>query len=162
DRTQTDIYAEFVARCEALMADRRGEVEFDIPSFSSFHRHAFRMAALARRLEEAREIGSTLSARFDGKGADDLTKLASQAIMALVLELTAHAGDAGWKPVEAMQLAAAMKSAAQAMGISTDRRAKVEAEFEKQVKAAVTTVARAKGLSAETAEAIKSEILGVE
>ncbi|MDT9694114.1 DUF3486 family protein, partial [Streptomyces sp. P9(2023)] len=67
-----------------------------------------------------------------------------------------------WKPVEAMQLAAAMKSAAQAMGISTDRRAKVEAEFEKQVKAAVTTVARAKGLSAETAEAIKSEILGVE
>ena len=161
DRTQLDIYQEFVTRCEMLMAERRGEVEFSIPSFASFHRHAFRMAALARRLEQAREIGTTLSARFDAQGADDLTKLASQAVQALVLELTMDGGDAGWSPKEAMQLAAAMKSAAQAQGISTDRRQKVEREYADQVKVAVDTVAKAKGLTAETAEAIKSQILGV-
>lgn len=161
DRTQLDIYQEFVGRCEALMAERRGEVEFVIPSFASFHRHAFRMAALTRRLEEAREIGTTLAARFDAKGSDDLTKIASQAVQALVLELTMDGGDAGWSPKEAMQLAGAMKAAAQAQGISTERRQKVEREYADQVKVAVDTVAKAKGLTAETAEAIKSQILGV-
>lgn len=161
DRTQTDIYQEFVTRCEQLMAEHRGEIEFAIPSFSAFNRYAFRLAALSRRLEQAREMGSTLAARFDAKGTDDLTRMASQAIMALVLELVTSAGESGWAPKEAMQLAGAMKAAAQAQGISTERRQKIEKEFAAQVDAAVTTVARSKGLTAETAEAIKSQILGV-
>lgn len=161
DRTQLDIYQEFVTRCEDLMVEHRGEIEFVIPSFSAFNRYALRLSTLSRRLEEAREIGSTLAQRFDPKGTDDLARIASQAIMALVLELVMAGGEAGWKPVEAMQLAAAMKSAAQAQGISTERRQKVEREFAQQVETAVTTVAKTKGLSAETVEAIKSEILGV-
>ncbi len=161
DRTQLDIYQEFVTQCETLMAEHRGEIEFAVPSFSAFNRYALRLSALSRRLEEAREIGSTLAARFDAKGTDDLTRIASQAVMALVFELVTGAGEAGWNPKEAMQLAGAMKAAAQAQGISTERRQKVEKEFADQVEAAVTTVARAKGLSTETVEAIKSEILGV-
>lgn len=161
DRTQTDIYREFVDRCEALLDEHQGALTFTIPAFASFHRYAFRLAALSRRLEEAREIAATLASRFDAKGTDDLTRIASQAVAALVLELVTHAGDAGWSPKDAMQLAAAMKSAAQAQGISTARRQTVEREFAAQVDAAVTTVARAKGLTSETAEAIKSQILGV-
>lgn len=161
DRTQLDIYREFVERCDALMAEHRGEIDFAIPSFSAFNRYALRLSALARRLEQAREMGSTLAARFDAQGTDDLTRIASQAVMALVLELVTSAGESGWKPIEAMQLASAMKAAAQAQGISTERRQKVEKEFAAQVDAAVTTVAKSKGLTAETAEAIKSQILGV-
>ena len=114
-----------------------------------------------REFVERREMGSTLAARFDAQGTDDLTRIASQAVMALVLELVTSAGESGWKPIEAMQLASAMKAAAQAQGISTERRQKVEKEFAAQVDAAVTTVAKSKGLTAETAEAIKSQILGV-
>lgn len=161
DRTQLDIYQEFVTQCETLMAESRGAIDFAIPSFSAFNRYALRLSALSRRLEEAREIGSTLAARFDAKGTDDLTRIASQAVMALVFELVTNAGEAGWKPLEAMQLATAMKSAAQAQGISTERRQKVEKEFAAQVEEAVTTAVRTKGLTVETAEAIKAQILGV-
>ncbi|WP_353429013.1 DUF3486 family protein [Paracoccus denitrificans] len=161
DRTQLDIYQEFVGQCEALMAEHRGELEFAIPSFSAFNRYALRLASLARRLEQSREMAATLAARFDAQGTDDLTRIASQAVMALVLELVTSAGESGWAPKEAMQLASAMKAAAQAQGISTERRQKVEKEFAAQVDAAVTTVAKSKGLTAETAEAIKSQILGV-
>lgn len=161
DRTQLDIYQEFVDQCEALMAEHRGELEFAIPSFSAFNRYALRLASLARRLEQAREMSATLAARFDAQGTDDLTRIASQAVMALVFELVTSAGESGWSPKEAMQLASAMKAAAQAQGISTERRQKVEKEFAAQVDAAVTTVAKSKGLTAETAEAIKSQILGV-
>ena len=161
DRTQLDIYQDFVSQCEALMAEHRGELEFAIPSFSAFNRYALRLASLARRLEQSREMAATLAARFDAQGTDDLTRIASQAIMALVLELVTTKGEAGWAPLEAMQLASAMKAAAQAQGISTERRQKVEKEFAAQVDAAVTTVAKSKGLTVETAEAIKSQILGV-
>lgn len=161
DRTQLDIYQEFVSQCDALMAEHRGELDFAIPSFSAFNRYALRLASLARRLEQSREMAATLAARFDAQGTDDLTRIASQAIMALVLELVTTKGEAGWAPLEAMQLASAMKAAAQAQGISTERRQKVEKEFAAQVDAAVTTVAKSKGLTVETAEAIKSQILGV-
>ena len=161
DRTQLDIYQEFVSQCDALMSEHRGELDFAIPSFSAFNRYALRLASLARRLEQSREMAATLAARFDAQGTDDLTRIASQAIMALVLELVTTKGEAGWAPLEAMQLASAMKAAAQAQGISTERRQKVEKEFAAQVDAAVTTVAKSKGLTVETAEAIKSQILGV-
>lgn len=161
DRTQLDIYQEFVSQCEALMTESRGELEFTIPSFSAFNRYALRLSTLARRLEQAREMGSTLAARFDAQGTDDLGRIASQAVMALVVELIQTGGEAGWAPKDAMQLAGALKSATQAIGISTERRQKVEKEFAAQIDSAVNTVARSKGLTAETAEAIKSQILGV-
>ena len=40
DRTQTDIYSEFVLKLEALQAEHRGEIEFTIPSFSAFNRYS--------------------------------------------------------------------------------------------------------------------------
>ena len=48
EKTQTDIYAEFVSRCEALMKEHRGELEFKIPAFSSFNRFSIRQARLSR------------------------------------------------------------------------------------------------------------------
>lgn len=161
ERPQTEIYAEFVAACERLMAEHRGELEFAIPSFSSFNRYSLQQAALGRRLEEARQMSRTLADRFDARGSDDLTRIAGEAIKTLVVELLQSSGAAGVAPLEAMQLAAALKSAAQAQGISTERKRKMDAEFAGQVEEAVTMVAKSKGISAETAEAIKSQILGV-
>ena len=70
-------------------------------------------------------------------------------------------GEAGFSPKAAKELADALRSAAMAQGISTNRRQKVDKEFKAGVEKAVDTVARTKGMSAETAEAIKSQILGV-
>lgn len=161
DCNQTEIYAEFVQKCHALMAQHHGELEFTIPSSSSFWRYGFRLAAMTRRLEETREIASTLALRFNAEGSDDLTRIAAEAIKALIFELLTIAGEGGMKASDAMMLASALKAAAQAQGISTERRQKLEKEFKGRVDEAVAVVARTKGLTNETAEAIKAQILGV-
>jgi len=161
DRTQVDIYAEFVAECEKLMADSRGELEFRIPAFSSFNRYAFRMARLTRRLDQTRAIVSTLAEKFDPSDADNLTVMAAETVKALVLNMLAEADEDSIDPKGVMQLAAALRHAMAAQSVSSDRRQKVEAAFAAKVETAVSTVARVKGLTAETAEAIKAQILGV-
>lgn len=161
DRTQTEIYAEFVSKCEALMAEHRGELEFKIPAFSSFNRYAIRMARQTRRLDQTRAIVATLSEKFNAAESDNLTIMAAETIKALVFNMLAEADEDSANPLGVMQLSAAFKQAVQAQSISSDRRRKVEADFAAKVETAVTTVARTKGLTAETAEAIKAQILGV-
>ncbi|RRY09019.1 DUF3486 family protein [Brucella anthropi] len=161
DRTQTEIYEEFYAKLEALRQEYRGELEFTIPSFSAFNRYSIKLAALTQRLEETREIATSIAGRFDAQADDDLTIIAASAIKTLVFELIMGAGEAGRDPKEAMQLAAALRSAAQAQGVSTARRQKVEKEFGEKVTEAVQTVARTKGISADATDEILSRILGV-
>lgn len=161
DRTQLDIYSEFVGKCDALKKEHRGEVEFTIPSFSSFNRYAVRLATMTRRLEETREIASTMAERFDPQGSDDLTRIAAEAIKTLVFELLTMSGEGGLPAKDAMQLANALRAAAQAQGVSTARRQTIEKEFAGKVDKAVDAVARTRGLTAETAESIKAQILGV-
>ncbi|AGH57995.1 hypothetical protein RHVG_00030 [Rhodovulum phage RS1] len=161
DQTQTDIYAEFVEKCEALMAEHRGELEFTIPSFSSFNRHAVRLARLTHRLDQTRAIVASIADKFDPAESDNLTVMAAETLKALVLTMLAEADEDKVAATDVMRLATALKQAAQAQGVSSDRRRKVEADFKEKVEQAVTKVARAKGMTTETAEAIKSQILGV-
>lgn len=161
NRPQTEIYEEFVEECHSILKEHRGEIEFTIPSFSSFNRYAVRLATMTRRLEDTREIASTMAERFDAEGSDDLTRIAAEAIKTLVFELLTSSGEAGLPAKDAMQLANALRAAAQAQGVSTDRRQKIEKEFKGKVDEAVTAVAKTKGLTTETAEAIKAQILGV-
>jgi len=161
DRTQTEIYAEFVSQCEALMAEHRGELEFAIPSFSAFNRYSIRLARLTRRLEQTRDIVSTIAKKFDARESDDLTIMTAETLKSLVLHMLADVGDEGMEPKDAMMLASAFRQAAQAQSISTERRRKIERDFEARVGEAVETVAKTRGLTAETADAIKAQILGV-
>lgn len=161
DKTQTEIYAEFVAKCDALMKEHRGELEFTIPSFSSFNRFSFRQARLSRRLDETRAMVEVLAQKFDAKKSDDLTILTAETIKSLVFTMLGDATE-GIEPKAAMQLAAAFKSALQAQHISSDRRRKLDAEFATKVTEAVDKVGKAKGLTADTVEAIKAKVLGVE
>ncbi|PKP85832.1 MAG: hypothetical protein CVT80_00365 [Alphaproteobacteria bacterium HGW-Alphaproteobacteria-2] len=161
EHTQTEIYAGFVDRCEALMAEHRGELEFDIPSFSSFNRYSIKLARLSRRLEQTREMVAVLAQKFDAGASDDLTIMAAETMKALVLHMLSDVGEAGIEPKDAMMLASAFRQAVQAQAVSTERRRRLEAEFAGKVETAVETVARARGITADTAEAIKAQILGV-
>ncbi|WP_421357820.1 DUF3486 family protein [Agrobacterium rosae] len=161
ERTQTDIYEEFVVRLELLHQEHRGELEFSIPSFSAFNRYSIRLAALTQRLNQTREIASTLASKFDAAASDDLTLIASEAIKTLVFELVTNGGEAGFDPKGAKALADALFSASRAQGVSTNRRQKVEAEFAAKATEAVKSVAKARGISAESADQILDQILGV-
>jgi Skp family chaperone for outer membrane proteins len=160
DKTQTDIYAVFVAKCEALMKEHRGALEFNIPAFSSFNRYATRQAQLSRRLDQTREIVAVLVQKHDAKASDDLTVIAGEMIKSVVLHMLGDGAD-GVAPKELKALADAFRSAQQAQNMSSERRTKEDAKLAARVTEAVDTVAKAKGLTGETTEAIKKQILGV-
>lgn len=162
DRTQTDIYQEFVSQLEALQREHRGELEFPIPSFSAFNRYSLKLAAMTQRINQTRDIASTLASKFDAGASDDLTLIAAEAIKTLIFELLTASGEAGIDPKGAMALANALRSATQAQGISTARRQKVEKDFADRAAAAVETVAKARGLSDAGTKEILDKILGVE
>ena len=160
EKTQTDIYAEFVTRCEALMDEHRGELEFVIPAFSSFNRFSVRQARLSRRLDQTREIVAVLAQKHDAQASDDLTVIAGEMIKSVVLHMLGDAAD-GIAPKALKELADAFRSAQAAQNLSSTRKSKETAALQERLKAAVDASAKAKGLTAETTEAIKAEILGV-
>jgi len=159
DRTLTEIYPEFRDRLIAIQGEYG--VAFDIPSFSSFHRHSVRLADLARRLERTHEIAASLSARMDADSSDELTVVAGQAIKMLVLELLQSAGQDGLSTKGAQELANALRAAAAAQSVSTTRRQKVEAEFEAKTEEVIDKVSKEAGLSAETIAQLRRDFLGI-
>lgn len=143
NRTQLDIYKEFAAALDALQREHRGELEFKTPSFSAFNRYSVKLATLMRRIEQTREIASSIARRFDAKASDDLTLIAAEAIKTLAFELLTAGGEAGIDPKGAMQLASALRSAVQAQGVSTARRQKVEKDFKSRVEAVISNAGAA-------------------
>lgn len=143
DRTQTDIYVEFVKKLEELKAEYHGELEFTVPSFSAFNRHAIKLAVLSRRLDQTREIAGTLAEKFDAASSDNLTVIAAEAIKTLVFELLTAGGEAGVDPKGAMALANALRAASQAQSVSSERRRKLDKEFDAGAEAAVDAVVKA-------------------
>lgn len=160
EKTQTEIYSEFVTRCETLMAEHRGELEFRIPAFSSFNRFSLRQARLSRRLDQTRDIVAVLAEKHDAKASDDLTVIAGEMIKSVVLHMLGDAAD-GIAPKQLKELADAFRSAQAAQNMSTTRKAKETAQLQDRLGEAVEAVAKAKGLTAETTEDIKASILGV-
>jgi Protein of unknown function (DUF3486) len=160
EKTQTEIYAEFVTRCEQLMREHRGELEFIIPSFSSFNRYSIRQARMTRRLDQTREIAKVLAKKHDAQASDDLTVMAGEMIKSVVFHMLGDAAD-GIEPKQLKELADAFKSAQVSQNLSSTRKAKETAALKDRLTEAVDTVAKAKGLTAETTESIKAEILGV-
>jgi hypothetical protein len=158
-RPQTEIYEDFKQKLIELKAAQN--LVFRIPSFSSFNRHSLRLTALSQRLQRGRAMAASIVAESDGKEADDVSKAATLTLKNLILEMLESGGENGFKPKEALAMAGAMRSLQIAENLSTVRRQKLDTEFKGKVEIAVDTVAKVKGLSTETADAIKAQILGV-
>jgi len=159
ERTQTDIYAEFRERLIAVQGETGAA--FDVPSFSSFNRYSVRLATMARRLDQTREIAASLSDRMDAGSSDDLTVIAAEAIKTLIFELLQAKGEAGISTKGAEELANALRAAAAAQKVSTSRRREIEQELSDRVDEVVEEVGREAGLSAERVAQIRRDVLGV-
>lgn len=160
-RTQTDIYEEFCDRLEAVAKEFGDQLEFTIPSFTAFNRLSLRLAMLSRRMEDMRVVGDSMARNRDNESPDNLTLVAAEAIKTLVFELLIDAGESGIDARGAKDLANALRAATQAEDVSATRRREVQKEFAGQVDEAVDKVAKVKGLTAETVQQIKEQILGV-
>lgn len=160
ERPQTEIYAEFTDQLSEIKA-ADGELDFLIPSRSAFNRYSINLADMTKRINDTRDIASTLASKFDAEASDDLTLIAAEAIKTLIFELLTTSGEAGIDPKGAMALANALRASAQAQGISSARRQKVEQELAAKAREAVKAVAKAKGLSTEGTQDILDQFLGV-
>jgi len=167
-RSLSDIYGEFKEKLIGLQGELG--LDFDIPAFSSFHRFTVRTAQMARRLEQTREIASTISERMDAAGSDDLTLIAAEAIKTLIFEILQDAGDAGISPKGAMELANALRAASAAQVASSSRRMKleaeerarkVEAEMKEKAEKALDVLSNEPGISQEAIARARREFLGV-
>uniref|UniRef100_UPI004048DBBE phage protein Gp27 family protein n=1 Tax=Yoonia sp. TaxID=2212373 RepID=UPI004048DBBE len=107
--TQTDIYADFTRQCEELMAQSKGELEFNIPASSSFHRYSMRQAKLTRHIDDTQAIVKAISDKFDTKGSDDLSKMLAETIKSLVFSIVASADQDSVSTKDVMQLASAFR-----------------------------------------------------
>lgn len=161
--TQVDILDKFNLKLRGLAADLG--IEIAPISLSAFNRYAIRLAGIARRLEETREIAGALTERLQPGDTDDLTVMVAETIKTLVFELLEAGTDRRGAPTidtkGAMELARALHAAASAQSVSSARRQKVEQDFAARAAKAVDQVAKAKGLTADTVETIKAQILGV-
>lgn len=134
-RSQTEIYAEFRQKLIALQGELG--LGFDIPHFSSFNRHAVKLAKLTARMNRAQRIANAVSAQAEGQDADNLTQAATRMLKTLIVEMMENAGDDGFSPKEATAAAAALYRLAMAENVSTTRRQKLGREIESTLKKAV-------------------------
>lgn len=154
EKSQLQIHEEFNARLADLGI---GSI-----SKSAFNRHSMKLAYVARRMENTREITKVLTDKLVVGQEDDLTIMTAELIKTLVFELLNEAGEAGFSPKQAMEMAAAIKSAAAAQHISSTRRQKLEEETENKVDEAIEQVSKVvTGLTKERASEIRKKVLGV-
>lgn len=140
--------------------DRLAAKDIDPISRSAFHRKSLKLAAMSNRLNEARHIFQGLAPQFTAEKVDEHTVVLGEFIKLLIFELAqAEGGDLGTKG--AMELARAHLAVIQGQKISSDRRAKLEADFKKDAAAAIEKVTKTRGVSAEVAEDLRRQLFNV-
>lgn len=162
-RPQLEILDEFNARLRSA-AWEAGITEPPQISKSAFNRASMKLAVLGRRLEETREIAAVLAPKLDQAGDNSVTLLVSETLKTLISEMLANAGELqpdGDTAEMLMMTARALHAAEQAKRISSETRRKIETELKDKASKAVDTVARTKGITKETADLIKAQILGI-
>ncbi|MEN5276994.1 phage protein Gp27 family protein [Brucella sp. TWI432] len=159
-RSQQDVYEEFVTKLQERQRESRGELDIRIPSKSSFNRYSIDLDATTRDLNEAREMATAVLAGLDHSDGDDITKFVGEAIKAAVMA-TLRAQKGKLNPKSLLELANTMRMIAMAQATSSAHRQKLEAELTEKTKEAVKSVAKAKGLTSDAAEEILDQILGV-
>lgn len=154
-RLDIDVLAEFNAR----LADRGvGPI-----SRSAFGRYALKKREALSELAEVREIANAVVTAL-GPGDDDaVTRLLAQQLKARVYSILRQRD--GLDPRGAKEIGQAINAISAAEQRSSARAEKLEQKVQQRVEQAVEqgvmAAAKVKGMSAETAEAIKAQILGV-
>ncbi|MBT9293316.1 DUF3486 family protein [Prosthecodimorpha staleyi] len=171
NQLQIDILGEFNKRLQAR-AEEIGDDDFEPVSKSAFNRYAMRLAGIARRLEHTREISRVLTDRLQPGDTDTVTIALAEAIKTAVFEAIGEAGDAGMGMMDLKFAGDALKSAVTAQKHSSERRARLEAEAQRQAEAmaaqlakraadAVEKAATEAGLSAAAIAQLRRDFLGI-
>jgi hypothetical protein len=156
-RTQADILFEFNDRLEVKGIEH--------VSKSAFNRKAIRIAAATRRQRETREIFSALSGDIDPERIDENSIVLGEFLKTLIFELL-QPGATELNADDALKLSRGFKEVMVGQKVSADRRAdeqerKREEAAREKTSQVIEAVGKARGLTTETVEAIKRDVLGI-
>lgn len=148
-RTQADILFE--------LNDRLAVKGLDAISKSAFNRKAIRVANAARKISESRALFAGIAPQFTPDKIAEADIVIGELIKILITELLDRdAGDFDTKG--AMELSRAYKHTIEGQRLSGDAKRRAVAEFDKKVGAAVETVSKVKGITAEARDKIMAEL----
>lgn len=154
----------------AQICEYLGRMDISI-SKSAMGRHVQKIEEVTEKIRTSRAIAEGVASSLNGKDEGQLMALTTELLQAGVLRILSATDENGEDVVlaakDAMALGRALESASKASKITADRiiRIRMEAAKETAEKAAgeVETALKTKapGLSAETVQAIKQQVLGV-
>lgn len=157
EHTQIDILDKFNQK----LRDRAVELNIELPviSSSAFNRYSIKLALVTRRITEAREVASAVTARLQPGETDELTVMTAELIKTLSFELLSSGQNL--TPKNAQELARALLGSVAAQKASTERREKLESKVEAAVDDTIEAVKSEAGLTKEQAAQIRKDVLGV-
>ena len=132
-------------------------------SRSAFNRKSMWLAAYGRQMTQAREVAAVLAEKLGEAPEGDVGLLLNETIKTMVFDLMTEASlDDEAASIKMLREAAlTLQRLESARRHSVQTRKQIVDEFSAKAATAVDTVAKVKGLTAETAEEIKSKILGI-
>lgn len=129
-------------------------------SKSAFNRVAVRTAMAARRIAESRAVFAGIADKFTPETMDETNMVVGELIKLLIMDVLDRGSDA-LSPKNAMELASGYLASIRGQRLSSDHRQKLQREFAQKTEKAVDQVVKAAGLSKETGDAIRAQILGI-
>lgn len=152
ERSQADILFE--------LNDRLAVHGIDPISKSAFNRAAVRASIAARNVAEMRQVFAGIADQFSAKDIDDSNVVIGEMIKNMLMAVI-QSVDGVIDAKGAMELAKGFHHVAAGQKLSAEQRAKRAAEFETKAEAAIETVVKATGLTAEQAAQLRRDLLGV-
>lgn len=138
-------------------------------SRSALGRYAQKYEEVAAKLRESREVSAAFARELgdipDGDMGRTLVELLHGLVFRVLMQRTEEKDEKPLKPMDLMLLAKAIKESVGSTKISAELEIKIRdraaAEAKQAAARAVDHVARERGLTRDTVEAIKSQILGI-
>lgn len=147
------------ATIDQIMAKLR-ELKPDLDiSRTGLGEHVQKIDKIAERMRESRAVAEALVKQFGEEQDNRTSRINIELMHAVVMKLLA--GDADLDPEEVMFLAKSLQSLSSANKADVEAAAKIRREVAEKASKAAAHVAKQAGLTADTVEKIRREILGV-
>lgn len=141
-----------------LIKSMGGEV-----SRSAVGRHVKKATEQMKRYRDAQEVAKVWIAKLTDEPEGDVGRLVAEMVKTVAFQQLADMGESDKKsgPMDLMLLAKAMDHVSRSQKVDADRQLKIRKEVLDQAAKKTEEVAKAKGLSADTVDLIKRQILGI-
>lgn len=148
-RTQADILSE--------LNGRLGDKGVELISKSAFNRKAVRIASASRKIAERRALFEGIAPQFTPDKIAEADVVIGELIKILITELLDRDANE-FDPKGAMELSRAYKHTIEGQRLSGDAKRRALADFDKKIGAAVETVSKAKGITADARHMIMEQL----